>query len=330
MKIEEEEKEIKKKLFSALKNLIKITPESLVRTSDLGKDHDFSGALYTFKHILNLFNELNEANFDNMPIFVLRQIDNNIKAGSALFNKINAFKTAGLNNPLAVRNELIKEIQNYHMKQYEIIKPAILYSGAKTFPAEILTKRAQDAIKSIQMNLKESADIIEKLRLAAATVGTDVHYVHFAEAASSYKNRGKDWLRGTIIFAFFTLIFGAWNIWYYLFNSPNLTSIQTLQVGMAKLVVFGLLYYAALWCGKMYKAQQHNYVVNQHRHIALNTFETFVAATSDPQTKEAILLQAAQSIFLPQHSGFAPQELETSASPKIFEIIRNFIGTSNK
>ncbi|MFC1693182.1 hypothetical protein ACFL1R_06730 [Candidatus Latescibacterota bacterium] len=105
--------------------------------------------------------------------------------------------------------------------------------------------------------------------------------------------------------------------------------LQSIQFGIAKLVIFSVLYTATLWIGKIYKSQWHNYIVNKHRQNALSSFETFVEATSDEQTKNAVLLQATNSIFSPQNSGFIPGT-EHSTSPQILEIIRGVMGTTKQ
>ena len=87
-----------------------------------------------------------------------------------------------------------------------------------------------------------------------------------------------------------------------------------------------MLYFGIVWSGRIYKAQQHNCVVNQHRHNALSTFETFVNATEDKETKNAVLIQTTKAIFSPQHSGFAAHEKELSTSPQILEIVRSVVG----
>jgi len=68
----------------------------------------------------------------------------------------------------------------------------------------------------------------------------------------------------------------------------------------------------------------HNFVVNKHRQNALSTFQAFSEATiNDPDTKNAILLQATQCIFSPQPSGFINKENEQENSNKIIEIFKS-------
>jgi len=63
--------------------------------------------------------------------------------------------------------------------------------------------------------------------------------------------------------------------------------------------------------------------VNQHRQNALSTFETFVKAAADDQTKGAVLLQATQAIFTPQVTGFIAQESDSGGPAQVLEIFRS-------
>ena len=58
----------------------------------------------------------------------------------------------------------------------------------------------------------------------------------------------------------------------------------------------------------------------------MNTFETFIKATEDKETKNAVLIQTTQAIFSPQHSGFTDKEKELSSSPQMVEIFRSVLG----
>ena len=91
-----------------------------------------------------------------------------------------------------------------------------------------------------------------------------------------------------------------------------------------------MLVTSLVWTGRVYKAHRHNYVINKHRQNALRTFEAFVKAAKDEQTKSAVLLQATQCIFSPQPTGYLTHEAEPSGSPQILEIIRSMANPNSK
>ena len=113
------------------------------------------------------------------------------------------------------------------------------------------------------------------------------------------------------------------NVVYYATQPIDLTTAQTIQLAVAKVILFSLLFSALVWTGRVYRSHQHNFVVNQHRQNALTSFETFAKAANDDQTKSAVLLQATNCIFSPQASGYADSAVEAPGSPRIMEIIRN-------
>ena len=80
---------------------------------------------------------------------------------------------------------------------------------------------------------------------------------------------------------------------------------------------------------KIYRAYRHNCTINTHRQNALMTFEMFTNAAKDEQTKNAVLLQATQSIFSPQPTGYLSGDSEQGSNPQILEIIKN-IGSGGK
>jgi len=331
-----------KKILDGIRDLIdeltKITLESLVRTKELGEVHDFRAGTKTFKQLIQLFNTLKEANLNEVPGFILHELLNSLDTAKHIFGKIKQFNPK-IDGAIRNRDHLITEVERFYKEQLQNIQSVISLSGAFNF--QILVKRAREGINEIQKMrteaenerkslLSESKEIMDKMHDAAATVGVAAHAIPFAKEALSHQKQGNRWLWATIILAILTLGFGAGNVWYYIIKTSSLSSAQAIQVGISKLVVFGILYFGVVWCGRMYKAQRHNYVINQHRQNALKTFETFVKAASDEQTKNAVLIQATQSIFSPQYTGFVAKEPEPGASPKILEIIRGVFSSTKE
>ena len=71
-----------------------------------------------------------------------------------------------------------------------------------------------------------------------------------------------------------------------------------------------LLLFALAVFMKVFSAERHNCIVNRHREVALSTFQTFHEGTSDHDTRNAILLQAASAVFAPQPTGYTKTPLE--------------------
>ena len=192
--------------------------------------------------------------------------------------------------------------------------------------AKNTVSRVEEEVKKVEIAREQVEGILKEARKAAAELGVAEYAVIFKTEADSHKTKSYFWLVSTAVLAVLTVVFGFLSVSFYIDKVSVLSTAQAVQVGLSKLVILSVLYFSLVWSGRIYKAQQHNYVVNQHRHNALNTFETFVRATDDEQTKNAVLIQATQSIFSPQHSGFTTQEKEVSTSAQVHEIFRSFMG----
>ena len=77
---------------------------------------------------------------------------------------------------------------------------------------------------------------------------------------------------------------------------------------IARIVIISLLYYATFWAGGNYRALRHQQTVNQHRHKASVTFQTFVQGGETPETRDAVVREATRSIFSASATGFLGEE----------------------
>ena len=108
---------------------------------------------------------------------------------------------------------------------------------------------------------------------------------------------------------------------FLLLPTGTLGDPGTVQRIITKLVIISIFYFAALWASRNYRSHRHLSVVNKHRQSALSTFETFVKAANDDQTKNAVLLEATHCIFSPAVSGYLGAEEEGPAN-RIIEILK--------
>lgn len=100
---------------------------------------------------------------------------------------------------------------------------------------------------------------------------------------------------------------------------------------IGRFVILSLLLYAISFTARNYNSMRHNHIVNKHRANSMRTFQTFVeAAGGDTETKNAVLIQATQSIFSAQASGYSHKESNPEPQPKIIEILSSLGRTSTK
>jgi hypothetical protein len=103
---------------------------------------------------------------------------------------------------------------------------------------------------------------------------------------------------------------------------------EEIEYAVSRLIVFSVLFYALTVCVRTYRAARHNVIIKRHRQNALGTFQAFVKAASDDQTKDAVLVKATEAVFAPEPSGFLIKEAEFRPSPS--QILEIFKGSSGK
>ena len=331
----QEEKNMLDALEKNLEVLSGITPESLVRKEELGVSLSFEEGLPSFRRTLKLFNDLKNANKDGVPYNTLNELNNLAVNCIEEFKKVKEFSMDKYpQNPVNSRDSLITTVRDRYDEYYKKLTPHIAYSIRKGTDFEALESQARDTLTELiktkndiieeQKKAKKDSDsILESMRKAAGDAGVSQNAVFFSIEAEEHKENASNWLNATKWMAIATVIFAILATASFFIFARDLKFEHALQLGIAKILIFSIFYYATIWCGKNYRAYVHNYVVNKHRQNGLNTFQTFVKATEDEAIKNAVLLKCTESIFGLSNSGFISSESDQSGSSQILEIIRS-------
>lgn len=334
----EQEETIKNELKALLDELGAIKPDDLIRADVLGKELSFEPGRAVFERTLKLFRDLSNSNLDNVSFNILQGLKNQTQDAVTKFKQIREFSLSKYpNNAVAQRDGFINAIQEAYNGYFSTLHPVIAYSIRKGTDFEQLESRASDLVKKIEEQKTESEtkqkhilvemdSTLQKVRQAAAEVGVSQHATHFKVQSDDHAGKSKNWLIATVITAILTAAWGG--VTFFIHpegtggNPP--TTAQIVQFTFSKIIILSGLYYALVWCGRNYSAHRHNHVVNKHRQNALSSFETFAkAAGDDVDIKNAVLLQATQSIFSPQMSGYTEKDADGVAPNKIIEILRS-------
>jgi hypothetical protein len=175
---------------------------------------------------------------------------------------------------------------------------------------------------------------LESIRSAAAEAGVSQNSVHFRNEASDHLTSSKNWLIAIATLSLLLVCFSLWGTkllgWIGL-EDPGSSGDIILQIRfyLQKTVIIFVLIFALILATKNYNSARHNYVVNKHRSNSLSSFQAFVASASDEQTKNAVLLQATQSIFSHQPSGYIKTDGENSSQGTVIEVMRS-LGSVNR
>ena len=298
MEFPETEKSVRDALRSELGKLNSLDANELVRADELGQDSDFQDGLSYFQRILRLFRDLSEVNLDMLSI---RSLQSLLSVAQEARKTIEDFPLSTHSKKQTPhRSHQIQRLSYQYHSWYTEAAPVIAYSAWQN--ADI------DRLK-------------QDLRSVAAKVGVAHHALHFRNEANQHDKDARKWL--WVVGGLAVLTVGLSGLYLYQALEPTeLGTPQAIQLAVVKVLLFSFFFGAVVWAARVYRSHRHNFVVNQHRQNALTSFETFVEAAGDDQTKSAVLMEATRCIFSPQASGYADSPAADPSTPRIMEIIR--------
>ncbi len=328
----EERKRITNDLIAKIQSLLNIDPISLVRTDTLGSAMDFRDIEKEYEQIQQLYRDLQSINYDDFPINVLADISERANVLLSIFQEIMHFDPNKVNSP-QLRKNLVERVIGAYAQQYSFLSPIISLSLFRRLNLDGYYKKLNEqaeagsqSFNAIMINLNKKLDdaetILSKIKSAATETAVAKHASYFKEQAIEHKKAARVWLFATGVLGLLTIAFGGLILYLFSSSKAPMEIQQSIQLSVVKLIIFSVLSTAAIWSSRIYKAHRHNYVISKHRQNALSTFEAFTAAASDEQTKNAVIVQAARSIFSCQPSGYITSS-ETSEGPQILEIMRS-------
>ncbi len=320
-------------LLTALGQLEALTPD-LLRRHDLPPDVNFDIGISYIEETWRLYRDLVRTSLDRASYSLLSRVSGVANQTLGIFQQMKAFNppTYGV-NARAQRDAILQQLRDSYDNAFEQVMLARSFLTKTTTDFEQLEADAQRTVARLDAVFKEQQEGLGKkveaaeqalaaVRRLAAETGVSEHSKYFREEANQHRKSAVRWLAATGILALGTVAFGVWSYAYHLGLAQVVPTAALIQLTIAKLIVFSILVTGVVWTGQVYRAHRHNYVVNKHRQNALNTFQAFAQAAEDPQTKSAVLLQAMQSVFAPQETGFSERSPEGASGPQVLEIVR--------
>ena len=345
------EQNLATQLSKNLEHLTQLKVEDVVQASKLGEMFSFSSAAPLVEKTKAICQSLASSRLDLASEAKLQALVNVTNELIRCIGEFRNFSPTQQPNATQRRDGLVIQFRSAFDQAFDVFAGVLAISqrqGMEQYEAE--AKAAAERLKAFideqhtsfdtyrKSAEKEINETLGKAKQAAQEVGIVQHSTFFKLEANGHKKMARCWLGVTVLLAAAT-VYAAWVNYDRTFallekasattessatQSPSQgTTPLTIQLAIAKLIGFSILFSAVLWSGRIYRAHRHNYVINQHRQNALSTFEAFAKATDDSPTKNAVLLQATQCIFGPQSTGYLSQERETEGYPQILEIVRS-------
>lgn len=321
----EEFDKISNEIEEILSEIVKLDIEKdLIRSDYLGSSLNFNVCRDVFEKIINITNEIKEGDWRQLPYSRLSSLLSQV---TTVNNKLNEIKAFDPSTQSADRTNLINSVQTVYETYYTNVFEIISFVRLQTFKPSEAEKEIKNKLKSVQdistdasAKLAEINDILSKSKQAAGETGVAKYASYFKDESGAHERVAKGWFWGVILMS--AVVMG-WGVVLLFWITKDLKTGDAIQYSIAKFVVLSALFYILVWVTKNYNANKHNYIVNRHRANSLNSFETFVKSTEDQGTKDAVLLQAAQSIFNPQATGYDNKDVDGDTSNKFIEILRH-------
>lgn len=313
--------------------------EELVRADDLGQAN-FRGAVPILDQTIELFRELRSSDLTVFPLPILQQLKAQAQVALKTFEDLRTFSLDSQSDVMAARDQLIARVAAEYDQHFQILEPHINYllvkqtdfaametqARAAMIQLDEFTRQKQQEQESIREEMEKT---LQTVKAAAAEAGVGQQSIVFGEQAKQDGDSADKWLMWAAVFGIVSVIYVIVTLFVY---PPSAgTTSEIVRGFVSRLVVLSLLAYGLGFSVRQYSSSKHNQTVNLHRQNALRTFETFVRATDDQATKDAVLLEATRSIFAGQPTGFLRGGHDSESPNTIIEVVRRMgSGTSGE
>ena len=220
----------------------------------------------------------------------------------------------------------IRLLDTQYQQLTEALGPMISLHTYRNRDADLRESKEEAAslVKRIETIKSDAETTLEAIKKAAAEVGVSKHSVVFFEEAQVYRRTSVGWFFGIMTL----VIVGVYVVWRLFVEHPltggSLSAI--LSSAGIKLFVVATFFVLLSLLVKNYSAARHNSVINKHRALALQTFETFTEAAKG-DTKDAILRAVTDAIFSVQKTGYIAKEAAPSGLSNVTELIHRASNT---
>lgn len=305
----------------------------LIKSRQLGSDFSFQGCEDLIRSFLSDLEMIVHFELTKVPFASLVKFQTATSHVKSALNNLKTFNPSR-ENSAAIRSSYMATVQNTLEEWKDASLPIFtLIALQKTQTSDLseiellkqeLRLTVNQSTAALQSKMEQIEEVLKTARAAAGTTGINAYNVIFGEEARFHFEEAKKWFKYLIFILTLTIVVAGALFSLMFWEKISESTFNSVQFTVSKIVILAIFLVAVSVCIRNYKAHKHNSIVNKHRQNALATFETFVkAAGNDEQTKNAILLQATQSIFSNQNTGYNNSENEGEVTNRIVEIIKS-------
>lgn len=327
-----EREQLSAKVRERLETLSLVDASKELIRSDLGTAN-FERGVPLLKRTVELFGDLRSLDVDILPLEFLRRIDQRTVIALNWLEQVRGFTLEGQSNPTGTRDHLLQQLENEYAGHMTEFGPYIGYLLVKQTDFNALDAAARDKMRELNEFTTETraeqdrirADMdaaLLSVRAAAAQAGVGQQSITFEDQVEKDTATARRWLWTVIGIGCLSVVALGWLLFGW--DPSGETTAEIVREIGGRFAVLTLLAFALGFTVRQYTSSKHNEVLNRHRQNALRTFETFVSAADDKETKDAVLLEATRAIFTPQSSGFLRSGREPDSPSTMVEIVRRF------
>ena len=254
------------------------------------------------------------------------------------FDEIDGFQISE-REPSFSRDSISKKLRTHVESIISGIGPLLSLLVLRAGEIENWTSRAKGASDQIVDLLRETKSHVttqrqqidesaQAARAAAGEAGAAEFTDEFRKEADAREKRSIYWIWPTAIFSGSALLlsiavmFGLFEWFGWLDDTP--TNVWEAVYGLGgRVIAISVLFYAAVWSGRIVLANMNLASVNRHRAVSLQTLQAFHKSVEDPAAKDAVVLEAARAVYENVPSGYiGRQATGPGAGSRTLEVIR--------
>ena len=180
----------------------------------------------------------------------------------------------------------------------------------------------QETESHITAQKEQIDESVRTARAAAGEAGAAEFTYEFRREAAAREKRSRLWLYPAALFSALALSLSVLVMFGLLGDTP--TNVWEAVYGLGgRVIAISVLFYAAVWSGRIALANMNLASVNKHRAISLQTLQAFHKSAEDPAAKDAVVLEAARAVYENVPSGYiGRQATGPGAGARTLEVIR--------
>lgn len=307
--------------------------------SNTGSKVDFSKVIDQLERSQSLHREMRALPLTELPKQLLNELSDRARELRQQVNTISKATSKDTISAESDRDSLIERSYSLYENTFLTVrrtKAMVSIDDSQfqekiTSAAYLLDKLEKDSLERFNQYDADMAAKLEELnklalaaREAAGTVGVSKYGNIFQLAANAHTKSASTWLLASWVLVLVAFVLAIYSLWKPIPIPPDFTGNGAIiYIVVSKGIIASFLFVAIALSVRNHRAHRHNSVVNAHRQNALTTFETFVGASTDTATKDAVLIKASETVFGPVSSGYLGSEKDHS-SPQLLEIVRGF------